>query len=466
MKVTEKTRRSLRLNNLVFVLLLLTMVALLAWLSTRYDFQADWSASGRNTLSPVSVTVLSKMLEPVVITAFAREAGMLRRHIGTLHARYQRHKDNMSLTFIDPDMDPQRVRELGITVDGEMLIEYQGRREQITDFSENGLSNALQRLLRGAARRVAFVEGHGERDPYGSASYDMAHWVAQMEARGVDVTRVNLARDGGIATDISVLVLASPRSDFLPGEVDLINQYIESGGRLLWLVDPGPLYGLNPLAEKLALQFNSGLIIDPNISQLGMRLFGTDDPRIALVATYPSHPLVEGFSFNTLFPMSQSVIFQESAEWVDDAFLHSMSNTWQETGAQVGEVIFDDDDIAGPLPLGLSLTRYRDKPVDTGGDSDAAMDSREEQRIVVVGDGDFLSNGFLGLGGNLQLGMNIINWLNHDDQLVAVPAKIRADTSLQLGQTAVLLIGVGFLLLLPLLLLGCGLGIWWRRRKY
>jgi len=460
MKVTAQSRRNLRLNNLAFVVLLLSMIALLAWLSTRYDYQADWTASGRNTLSPASITVLEKMPGPITVTAFAREAGLLRRHINELIGRYQRHKNDLALQFVNPDMDPQRVRELGITVDGEMVVEYQGRSEQLQGFTERDLSNTLQRLLRSGDSRIVFVQGHGERDPRGNASYDLAQWVAQLEVKGVDVGVVNLARDGAIATDSTVLVLGSPRSDYLPGEVAILQDYIKAGGQLLWLADPGGLHGLEPLAEQLGLQFQPGLIIDPNLSQVGMMLFGTDDPRIALVANYPSHPLVDGFAFNTLFPMAQSLLFQDGVDWVGDAFLHTMTNTWQETGQQTGQVTFDNNDIAGPLQLGLTLVRQLNQS-----DGQVAGDGRE-QRIIVIGDGDFLSNGFLGLGGNLQLAMNIINWLSSDDQLLAIPVKTAGDNSLQLSNTAVLLIGGGFLLLLPLFLLACGLGIWWRRRQY
>jgi len=465
MKVTVKSRRNLRLHNIIFVLLLLVIVALLAWLSTRYDYQADWTASGRNSLSSASVAVLEKMTAAVSITSYARESGLIRRHIKDLVSRYQRYKDNLTLQFVNPDLEPQQVRDLGITVDGEMVIAYQGRSEQIQDFTEAGLSNALQRLMRGGERRIAFVQGHGERDVHGSASYDLGNWAAQLEAKGVKIDSVNLARDGGLADSISVLVVASPRSDFLPAEVQKIQDFIDAGGHLFWLADPGPLHGLQPLATQLSLQFQPGIIIDPNISQVGMMLFGTDDPRIALVASYPSHPLVDGFAFNTLFPMSQSVRQLQGSDWSGSAFLSTMSNTWQETGQQSGQITFDKDDIAGPLPLGLALTRKLEKPAAQGEGGDE-NESGSQQRIVVIGDGDFLSNGFLGLGGNLQLGMNIINWLSRDDALVDVPVKTTADTQLQFSDTAVMMIGGGFLLLLPFTLLAFGLGTWWRRRKY
>ena len=192
-----------------------------------------------------------------------------------------------------------------------------------------------------------------------------------------------------------------------------------------------------------------------------MMLFGTDDPRVTLVTAYPAYALVDGFAFNTLFPMSQSVIQVEGSDWDATAFLNSLSNTWQETGQTSGKITFDAGDIPGPLSLGLALTRN----VGTNGDSADATVSAE-QRVVVIGDGDFLSNAFLGLGGNLQLAMNIVNWLGSDDQLVDVPVRTTADATLTLDSAAVMLIGGGFLLLLPLVLLATGLMIWWRRRRY
>jgi len=459
MKITRQSRRNLRISNIVFVVLMLCAVGLLAWLSTRYDYQADWTANGRHTLSAASLSVLERIPGPVTVTAFARESEMLRRHIRELVGRYQRHKTDLSLSFVNPDIEPQRVRELGLTMDGELLVEYQGRSEQLQDLNERGLSNTLQRLLRSGERRVVFVRGHGERDPEGKAGFDLGQWAAQLTSHGIGVTSVNLASAGTVPDGASVLVLASPRSDYLPGEVQLIKGFLSGGGSLLWLADPGQIYGLEPLAQSLGLVFRPGMIIDPNISRVGMLLFGTDDPRVTLVTAYPVHALVDGFAFNTLFPMSQSVTLRDGSAWQGTPFLNSLSTTWQETGQTSGKISFDDSDIPGPLSLGLALTRSI--AID-GPDSMA----QNEQRAVVIGDGDFLSNAFLGLGGNLQLAMNIINWLGSDDQLVDVPARITSDKSLSLDSMAVMVIGGGFLLVLPLGLLGTGLVIWWRRRRY
>lgn len=54
MEVTKQSRTRLRLQNYAFVILFLTVIGLLAWLSHHYSYEADWTATGRNVLSEAS----------------------------------------------------------------------------------------------------------------------------------------------------------------------------------------------------------------------------------------------------------------------------------------------------------------------------------------------------------------------------------------------------------------------------
>ena len=120
MEITAKSRFWLRAQSLLFTLLFLAIIGTLAWLSTRYQLQADWTASGRNTLTSDSRKVLDTLEAPVRITAFARENDFLRKQIKDTLARYQRVKQDIQLDFINPDSDPEQVRQLGISLDGEL----------------------------------------------------------------------------------------------------------------------------------------------------------------------------------------------------------------------------------------------------------------------------------------------------------------------------------------------------------
>ena len=108
--------------------------------------------------------------------------------------------------------------------------------------------------------------------------------------------------------------------------------------------------------------------------------------------------------------------------------------------------------------LGLALSRPH--PVSGSG----AERVPAQQRLVIIGDGDFLSNTYLGNGANLELGLNIMNWLTLDDTLVAIPPHVAPDRQLDLSETALALLAGLFLFGLPGALLAGGVWMVWRRR--
>jgi len=457
MLVTSKTRVYTRLQGIVFTILFLAVAGVLAYLSTRYSFTADWTANNRNTLSEASSQLLRQLDGPVTVTSYATEDESVRGAVSDLVDRYRRYKADLTLQFVNPDLEPEAVRALGIRVNGELRVEYQERAENLQNLSEQGLTNILQRLARSGERWLIFVEGHGERKPQGVANHDLGQWSQQLTTKGFKVQAHNFVQNPQLPENTQVLVLAGPQMNLLPGEVALINQYVAGGGNLLWLTDPSDdgdkkQHGLMPLATQLGIGFEPGMIVDPTTQVLGV-----SDPRFALVADYPGHAITRDFDALTLFPQSHGLIVEPLAGWQARVILQTEKRSWSETGDMSGEIQFDvASDVPGPLTLGVALTRS----LSTG---DA--EPRQEQRVVITGDGDFLSNAYLGNGANLLLGMNMINWLANDDQLINIPVKTATDRNLQLSSLAQAMIGFGFLIVLPLLLAGSGFLIWWKRRK-
>lgn len=446
MKVSRQSRLQLRLAGASFALLFLTVVGLALWLARDYHVQIDLSRAARNSLSEASVALLATLDQPVKITAFASERKDLRKAIRELIGRYQRHKPDIALEFVSPDADPARVRAAGVQLDGELVVEYGQAREKIQHHSEDGLTNALARLARGSERWLVFVTGHGERSPERQANHDLSLWAGELAKRGIKTRSLALGGDAQIPQNTAVLVITGPQARYLPGEVRKLEDYISRGGNLLWLADPGPLHGLEPLAERLGVEFQRGVIVDPVSQAL------TGASATFYVATeYGAHPIVRQFTLTTLFPDTVALAPRAPKDWRAQEFLQTGPNAWSETGALTAKIEFTKDrDIPGPLTFGVALTHKLDD---------------SEQRVAVIGDGDFLSNTFLANGGNLELGINLVNWAASDDRLLNLPARTAPDLQLDLSQPAQLFIAFGFLFMLPLLLVGAGVFIWWRRRR-
>src|SRR5690606_39637137 len=92
--------------------------------------------------------LLESMEGPVSVVSYARPQGELRKTIGDFIARYQRVKPDVTLEFVDPDIDPEAMREAGVQIDGEIELRYQGRSERLKVLGEAELSSALLRLSR------------------------------------------------------------------------------------------------------------------------------------------------------------------------------------------------------------------------------------------------------------------------------------------------------------------------------
>ena len=442
-----------KLNSVVMALALVVLAVLLAWLSIRYPVTFDWTRGGRNSLSTASVQVLSRMQDELTVTAYAREQEDLRSAIRRFVARYQRVKPDIHLHFVNPDAVPDEARAQGINENGELAIHYQGRSENVRPGSEEVFTNALQRLLRSNDRWLAFVEGHGERNPLGKSNHDLGEWGRQISNRGFKIQPLNLANTQAIPDNTTVLIIAGPLVDYLPGEVELILNYLARGGNLLWLAEPNNIYGLDAVADYLGINFPKGAVID-----FAGKLLGINDPRIVLEteSLYGDHPALAGFKFTTLFPMATMITAHDSGTWKITPLITTGNHTWQETGDLKGDVSFDaGKDIRGPLNIAISLERKL---------TANQLGGPKQQRIIVVGDGDFLANTYIGNSGNMDLGMRMINWLSSDDNFISIPARFAQDTRLEISQLTAGIMGFGFLIVLPVLLIGIGAMIWWRRK--
>ena len=455
MALKRQSRLAYTIVTGLTTLVLLIAAGAISYLSTVYYTRADWSENSRNTLSEQSVAVLAAMPGPIRVTVYTRAEGVPGRVIKELLDRYARERDDFETAFVNPDVEPERVRALGVTRDGELDIEYKGRRQRIERPAERTITNALMQLARAEARWVAHLSGHGERSLDGQANHDLGNFGVQLAERGFKLQSLNLAETITVPTNIAVLVIAGPRVDLLPAEQAALKDYLARGGNVLWLVDPGGTFGMNWLADALSLKREAGTIIDP--ATRGFIKAGLGNPTFALISRYGKHAALSGFNLLTVLPgagpLSVTTTDTTKADWTPSALLQTGDRVWAELGKLAGTISQDlKTEASGPFNIGLAFER-------------PTPDSDGTQRVVVISDGDFLSNSALGNGGNLDLGIRLVNWLARDDQLVDIPVRSDPDLKLDLSPTLTAVIGLGWLIGVPAILSIIG-GTFWLRRRH
>lgn len=453
MKTNRKLRFQLLMQNSLFVLLFLVLIFLLGFLSREYHVSQDITQGNRNTLTQGSINVLDQMQEPVDITVYVSQDDAYRKTINDFLSRYQRAKPDINVEYVNPAEDPKRAQDAGIKAEGELVVEYQKRSEHlIPAYVEQDLTNLLVRLSRSEQRVVMYLDGHGERNLIGLKNHDLGEFGQQLEKKGFKLANPNLTQAQGVPTNGAMLVIASPQVDVSAVEAQKIKAYIEGGGNLLWLLDDVDLNGLEDIAQYLGLELTPGVVLDMSSSQYGA------DPKVSFASAYAEHPITKNFMLRTLFPEARKVGANDSYElgWQVTKLIDVAPNGWLETGKTDGKLSFDDKtDIAGPINIAVALERKYGK---------------KGQRMVVVGNANFLSNTFISNGGNLDLGINIVNWLAGDDRLITIQPKPLKDVNVIIpsdpwNRFVAILVFFGFRLVLPILLLVAGIAIWWKRRK-
>jgi ABC-type uncharacterized transport system involved in gliding motility auxiliary subunit len=447
MKLSPRIHQQQRLKNLFVTAVLLTLLGVAAWLSTRYSVQIDVTGNAGNTLSPVSQKLLAALPGKIQITAYIKKGQPIRAQIAQLIKRYSRQKPDIVLSFIDPDSQPEKSRELAIGAAGLIIIDYQDRTERLSTLDESSLTNALLQLANIQERRITFLTGHGERSPERQANFDLSEFSKALARRKIESHAINLAAMPAIPDNSALLVISAPAVPLMAREIEIIRQYIQRGGNLFLLTDPGHTH-MDYLEQSLGLHPLQGAIVDSHA-----QLYGITDPSFIVASDYSPHPVTQGFQTLTLYPVAAALEMDKNTAYQAVALCSSRRQSWTETGTIKGAISFDANtsEKQGPLTFAFALTRK--------------LAGKPQQRIIAVGDGDFLSNAYVGNVGNLDLGLRMINWLIHDDQFITIPAKTATDKNLQLTQTAVAAIGFGFLLILPLILISTGLLIGYRRKR-
>ena len=69
------------------------------------------------------------VLLPLLFMRHEQDAqlGSISKIIGDFLALYQRAKPDLAITFVDPDENPQRAQAAGVQLNGEMVVEFNGR---------------------------------------------------------------------------------------------------------------------------------------------------------------------------------------------------------------------------------------------------------------------------------------------------------------------------------------------------
>jgi ABC-type uncharacterized transport system involved in gliding motility auxiliary subunit len=467
------TRRQARYGTLagVSILVVLGILAAINYIGAKQNKRWDLTVNKQFTLSDQSRNVLAKLDSPLQVRVFAQEPEFQTYRDKLKEYEYASKK--VSTEYIDPDKKPTVAKQNQIQQYGTIVFDYKGRTERITTSTEQDLTNGIIKVVSGQQRKIYFTQGHGEHD---TTSAERTGYKAIADSLGREnyaVDKAVLAQQGSVPDDATVVIVAGPRIDFFPQEIDALKKYLEKAGKLLLELDPPdkpdspPLTNLVALAHEWGMDAGNDIVVD--VSGMG-RMLGTD-ASVPVVTSYPAHPITERFNFLTAFPLARSVtpVTGGVNGHVAQAILETGPRSWAESDIRslltTGKVSLDEStgDKKGPISIGAAVSA-QSSPTDAAKPPAADAPAKPETRVVTVGDSDFAANAGLGIQGNRDLFMNIIGWLSQQENLISIRAKEPDDRRITLTATQQNNILWLSLLIVPGFIFGSGVYTWWRRR--
>ncbi len=272
----------------------------------------------------------------------------------------------VSVDYIDPDTRPVVAKEYEIQQYGTVVVEYMGRRERVTSDTEQEMTNALIKAMSDKERKVYFLQGHGEKEPNRTERDGYSALSGMLRRDNYMVERLVLAQQKDVPDDATVVVIA--RSN---------DRHAAAGGRRAETV---PRQGRQAhgaaravsrqstcrAAESRRLISEWGITVGNNVV---VDVSGaTNDPSMAVAATYPLHAITEQFATLTLYPSARTV--EPVSGGVNGrtatTFVETSRASWAEsnlaslkTGVQMDA---EGGDKAGPLSVAVAVSA----PADSG----------------------------------------------------------------------------------------------------
>lgn len=395
------------------------VVAVGMWLAgsslvERVGAQADLTAAKSNSISATTRAVIKRAGGPVRLTGFARPVSREAAELEALVRRYRTAGATIDLDLVDPDVAPAKARAAGVELYGQVLVELGERREVIESISEVALTGALHRLSGASLPRACFTIGHGETSITDKSRDGAATLAGDLRGLYYDVQPVALSVSGAreVLSGCTVVIVAGPRTPFLPSEAELLAGYLERDGRLVALADlDSPRDQLNGLVQPWGLSFGSGVVSD--LSSLA------GDPASVVSDDYPStSPVLTRLRdrelpvvFSSSVPVEPAGVFAglvESDGGTFTALVRSSPKSWVEIpGEGTGP-----SRLKGPF----LLAALADHSKVAGTAEDPAV---ARTRIAAVGAAEVATNRAVELLGNREFVTSLVQWVARADDLIA-----------------------------------------------
>jgi hypothetical protein len=456
------------INALAMLFAAIFITILVNYLGFKGTVRYDLTSTRQFSLSAQTLQIVNDLKEPVHAIAFfipdKSDEIIERQRAEDLLSEYKNQSNGLiSFQFKDPDSDPAFAKAKGVSWFPLILFEAKDSGERyslpVPPVAEQDITSALLAVTGTERKMIYFLRGHGEKSPSEIQENDdnaIGMAVRGVLADGYGVGELNLSQKGAVPDDTAVLVIAGPKSNILRQESEILSNWLNNGGRALFMLDPKTPESFIKVLEPWGISAGVGTIVDR-----GSSLYEAPKNPIIQPRQYSEDSYITSFLDATLLPEASPVFVvvdpKKQPPWIDYT---SLANSSIGSWVTLDEERLDyapELDVFGPHSIGYSVEAASIVNVEP-------VDELSSTLIVVIGDSDFASNKYYSYSSNKDLFINSVNWLAQDYDLISIRPKIFSFRHLVLTRFEYNFIRYSSWFLLPTIVALAGLLTWWRRR--
>lgn len=467
------------LNQLLFCVFVIGSFILLYQIADNHQFSFDLTKNKAYSLSPQTIQYLSGLDKDIQIIAFTSDYRSTENFLN----KYKKYSEHIKVQIYNPLRDVIIAKSvaqeiMGEIKDGDIVVKSEKRVKKTRGLTEDAITNAIVEVRRDKPIKAYFVVGHAEHPIESKLSAanrnsnedktddSISLLVGKLEEKGVAVEELNLGRRGFVPDDASIIICAGPQVDFFPVEISALDEYLDKGGRAIFMLDPSSnqnetFANIIELLGKYGILLKDDIIVDINPVSMGMY----KDPFSPLVSEYNSmHKITKSLtdfsSINFLVPTSRSVSPKEglSAAYSVTPLIFSSETSWSEDIKKIlrTKKVSEPEDRASIKKQSIAVAMVKDAP--SGKEED-------QTRIVVFGDSNIFTNDLIIQQIPAIIFYNTFHWIISQEDLVAIPPKTFFETPIMLSDTKSIWLYMTLVVLFPAMIIFGGLGYTYLRRK-
>jgi len=471
------------LSSTVFVILILAILFVINLISVYLFSRLDLTEGRVFSLSQASKDIVGNLDDKVIVKLYFTQD--LPPPYNT-NARYLKDKleeykaysrGNLKLEQIDPieqdkEMEAQRYGippiQVNVMQHDKMEIKkvYMGlvllyeNKKEVLPFVQNlsGLEYELSRTIKRLSSRftpsIGFLTGHEEPD----LATEMAN-LNSVLSKEYSPRSIDLKGGRTVPPDIKCLLIVGPKKPFSDWEKYALDQFLMRGGKLGLFLDKTDMnlqmavaelldLGLDDFLANYGIKVNDDLVVDLQCSKISVRQ-QRGIMTVSNIVNYPFFPSatnlnrdnlivqnLENVDFPFVSSLDSSQAQQKDLEFiplVKSSSRSGIQNSPFDTNPfrEFQRTDFDKSGVVLAAALQGSFQSYfRDKETPEPEEPSAqfvrpesTLTQSPENRLVVVGDADFIKDSGIRSQSNLIFFMNVVDWLSQDENLIAIRSK-------------------------------------------